>query len=104
LTDTFAVKLNKDKVVPVPKHHTMKIYQGVEVTLHTFLISALCRCEWTASSLAAVSHGEKALGIHCIKGSGSHICGPDVVANRIIPVPAVSQILAIQPLTSQSLN
>lgn len=89
---------------PCAKHRTMKVYQGVEVTLHTFLISALCGCEWTTSSLAAVPHGEKALGIHCIKGSLSHIGGPDVVANRIIPVPVVSQIQAIHPLTSQSLN
>lgn len=31
----------KDKVIAVPKHHSKKIYGGVEVKLHAFLISAL---------------------------------------------------------------
>jgi hypothetical protein len=39
-----------DKVVPVSKHHTLKMYGGVEVKLHTFITltlhgSIILKCE-----------------------------------------------------------
>jgi hypothetical protein len=39
----------KGRVVPVPKHHTMKAYWGVEVWLHLFFDLALDGSEWSPS-------------------------------------------------------
>jgi hypothetical protein len=33
----------------VHKHYTMQIYGGMEIKLHTFLMSALDGSEWSAS-------------------------------------------------------
>jgi hypothetical protein len=35
------------KVVPMPKHHTTKIYRGVKLKLHALLTSALDGDEWS---------------------------------------------------------
>jgi hypothetical protein len=35
--------------VPISKHHTLKVYRGVEVKLHALVTSTLHRCAWTSS-------------------------------------------------------
>jgi len=45
----------------------MKMYWGVEVSLHT-LTSALHRSEWSASHSSHFTPGERDPGIHCTGG------------------------------------
>jgi hypothetical protein len=56
----------QSKVVPVPKHHNMKKYGGIEVNLTAFLIQVLDGGGWSDSSpvsLTMASIEEQA--VHC---------------------------------------
>jgi hypothetical protein len=61
------------------KHHTMKTYRGVEVQIHIFLTLALDGGEWSASHFGHFILGERAPGIHWIRGW----VGPWPVEKRI---------------------
>jgi hypothetical protein len=46
----------------------MKVYGGVDVQIHIFLISALAGDEWSASRPWRITPGERATGTHWIGG------------------------------------
>jgi hypothetical protein len=61
----------KGKVVPVFQLTTTpwRLYEEVEVYLHTFLISALDGCEWSVSRPGRFAPRERAPSTRCIGGS-----------------------------------
>jgi hypothetical protein len=52
------------KAVPVFNHYATKTYGGVDVQAHVFVTSALVGSEWSASSPARSTPGERAPGAH----------------------------------------
>jgi hypothetical protein len=46
----------------------MKTYEGVHVSIHVFLTSALVRSEWSASRPSRFTPGERVPGTHWIGG------------------------------------
>jgi hypothetical protein len=81
---------DKGKVVPVlfeTKYHAMKAYWGMEIKLHTFLISALDGSEWSASRSGRLTTRETAPGTHWIGGCVGYRAVPDAVVKRKIPSP-----------------
>jgi len=58
----------KDKAIPLPKHHVMKLYGEMEVKLHMFLSSELDGGEWSVSYSGHVTSGNRLPVIHCLRG------------------------------------
>jgi hypothetical protein len=46
----------------------MKVYGGVDVSIHIFLTSALAGGEWSASRPCCFTPGERAFGTHWVGG------------------------------------
>jgi len=57
----------------------MKAYEGVEIQLHSFLISALNGSEWSASRPGSTTSRERAPDIHWIGG----LAGPTAVLDAV---------------------
>jgi hypothetical protein len=66
------------------KHQTVKMYRGVNVELHVFLISVLYGDEWSASQFS----GERILFIHWLEVWMSTRADLDSVLKRINPISA----------------
>jgi hypothetical protein len=60
----------------------MKAYEGVDVKIHIFLISALAGGEWSASRPGRFTPGERALGTHWLGGWVDLRAGLDDVEKR----------------------
>jgi hypothetical protein len=86
----FQVKGKKVKLklsLCLTKHHAMKMYWGVEVWLHAFLISALDGGEWSASRLGRFTPRERAPGTHWIGGWVGPRAVLEAVVKKKIPSP-----------------
>jgi hypothetical protein len=64
------------------KHHTMKMYRGVEVQLHTFLTSALDGAEWSITCLGCFIPRKRAASTHWIGGWVGSRASLDAVAKK----------------------
>jgi hypothetical protein len=64
------------------KHYEMKAYGGVDVQIHVVLTSALVGGQWSASRPYRFTPGERAPGIHWIRGLVGPRAGLDDVESR----------------------
>jgi hypothetical protein len=55
--------LGQDKIVPVPKHHTIKMCEIIGIKFHTFLIFMLDAGECQLHMLQLPTHGLRGPGI-----------------------------------------
>ena len=75
---------NYEGEVPV---HAMKVYEGIEKWLYSFLTSALDKCEWSASLSGPVPSWERAPLIHWIGDLMGPRVGLDALLKRKISFP-----------------
>jgi hypothetical protein len=82
----------------------MKAYRGVNVEIHTFLISALAGGEWSTSRAGRFIHGERTTGTHWIGGWVVPRAGMDTVEKRkFFILPGLELRHLGRPAHSQSL-
>jgi hypothetical protein len=83
----------------------MKVYGGVNVEFHDFLISAAVWGEWSASHPSCFISGEKDLSIHWIRGwVGSRTCLDDVEKRKLMIMiqTQMSQSSSLKPVIIQT--
>jgi hypothetical protein len=66
----------------VLKHHAIKIYEGMQVKLLTFLTMALDEVEWRASLSSYFTSRERIPSTYCIGDWVGIIAGLHIVAKR----------------------
>jgi hypothetical protein len=82
----------------------LKVYGGVEVQSHIFLISALAAGEWSASLPCRFTPGERAHGTHWIGGWVDTRAGPDDLQTRkFLTLPGLELRPLSRPARSESL-
>jgi hypothetical protein len=82
----------------------MKAYEGVDISIHLFLTSALVGGEWSASRHSRFTPGKRASGTHWIGGCGGHTAGLDDVEKRkFLNLPGLELRPLGRPARSQSL-
>jgi hypothetical protein len=82
----------------------MKMYGGVDVQIHIFLTSALAGVEWSASRPGRFTPGERAPGIHWIRGwMDPRASLDDVEKRKFLTLPGLHLRPLGLPTRSQSL-
>jgi hypothetical protein len=69
------------------RHSVMKMYGGVEVTLHAFLTATSNGSKWPASCLGLYTPGEGARGTRCVGGWVVSRSGLNALLKRKISAP-----------------
>jgi hypothetical protein len=67
----------------------MKAYVGFDVYIHTFLISALAGCEWSASRPSRFTPGDRAPCTHWIGGWVDPRIDLDDVEKKFLTLPTM---------------
>jgi hypothetical protein len=96
ITDTVR---GKGKVIPVPKHHTMKVYRSCGCKApYTLNLGTRWRW-WSASHFGCLTPGKESQYL-LARGWRGPITGLDKMMKRKIPSPARNKIMAILHVVS----
>jgi hypothetical protein len=83
----------------------MKAYEGMDVSIHIFLTSAVAGGEWSTSSSGRFIPGERARGTYWIGGWADPRAGLDEVKKRkFLTLPGLELRPLGRPARRQSLN